>query len=60
MLEKNKKVVFELDANGRNISAIVDKGTGESIPLRQVNRTFEVEMTLSDPRRPFGRRGARP
>ena len=57
LVEKGKRVTFELDDSGRNISSIVDRRTDESLPIGFRNRTFEISMTVAPPPPGFPGRG---
>ena len=63
LVEKRKRVVFDMDDAGRNISYIEDKVTHEHTPIGLRNRTFEMKMEVVDPPgppSPFARRGRHP
>jgi len=58
MLDQGHRIVFDRDDCGQNVSVIVNKKTGKKLPIKERNRTFEIEMRLAP--RPFGRPGQGP
>jgi len=60
LVKHGKRVVFDLDDQGRNISVIHDKKTGKNIDMHIRNGTFEMDLLEAPPPPPgpFVRRGA--
>ena len=58
MLDQGHRIFFDRDDCGQNVSVIVNKNTGKKLPIKERNRTFEIEMRLAP--RPFGRPGQGP
>ena len=60
MVDQGKRVVFDADENGRDISYVMDKTTGEVLSISRNKRVYEFDFTVlpfAQAKSAFGRQG---
>ena len=47
MLERGQRIVFDRDENGKNASCAEHKASGRRVPIKEINRMYEMETDLA-------------